>query len=92
LLNCNRFGQFFFDNVPQLATKAIKAFERPNLEQQAAITGKPLVELERERRYIYSDAKTYDRPQSSRPPNNNQNNQNSKRKLDDLFRWLRKML
>jgi hypothetical protein len=58
LLNGNRFGQYFFDNNLQIATKAVKAFEKPNLEQQAMASGRPVVELERERRAIFADAKT----------------------------------
>jgi hypothetical protein len=75
LLKGNRFGQYFFDNYHELAVKAIKEFERPNLEQQAAAYGRPLVELERERRYIYSEAKTLQyRPNA---PNANQGRPNN---------------
>jgi hypothetical protein len=75
LLKGNRFGQYFFDNFHELAVKAIKEFEKPNMEQQAAATGRPVVDLERERRYIYSEAKTL----SYRPnaPGNNQGRQNN---------------
>jgi hypothetical protein len=82
LLKGNRFGQFFFDNRPELGIKAIKEFEHPNLEQQAAALGKPLVKLERERQFIYSGPKTYDKPANrgnqGRPTNNNNTVQNRK--------------
>jgi hypothetical protein len=39
-LNANRLGEFFFDNVHQLATKAVKEFEKPALEKQAICFGK----------------------------------------------------
>jgi hypothetical protein len=79
LLNGNRFGQFFFDNTPQLAIAAIKAFERPHMEQQAAATGRPVVDLERERRYIYSKPTSLDRPAPQRQnQGRNGNNQNRK--------------
>jgi hypothetical protein len=90
LLNGNRFGQFFFDNVPQLATEAIKAFEKPNLEQQAAAMGKPVVELERERRYIYSKAQVHDRPQTARPQQGSNfppSKKKKKKKKNDKLRW-----
>jgi hypothetical protein len=56
-LNGNRFGQYFFDNLPQLAIKAVKEFEKPNLEQQALASGRPVVEIERERRAVFADAR-----------------------------------
>jgi hypothetical protein len=56
-LNGNRFGQYFFDNLAQLATKAVKEYEKPNLEQQALASGRPVVDLERERRAIFADAR-----------------------------------
>jgi hypothetical protein len=62
LLNGNRFGQYFFDNNLQIATKAVKAFEKPNLEQQAMATGRPVVDLERERRTIFADARMLNGP------------------------------
>jgi hypothetical protein len=56
-----------------LATQAIKAFEKPHMEQQAAALGKPVVELERDRRYIYSKAQVHDRPYAAKqnPPQQN---------------------
>jgi hypothetical protein len=47
------------------------------MEQQAAAMGKPVVELERERRYIYSSPKTYDQPPAHRA---NQGKNNHQRK------------
>jgi hypothetical protein len=67
-----------------LGIKAIKESERPNLEQQAAASGKTLVELERERRYIYSDAKTHNKPAQSRnqgKPNFNHSQNNNPKQL-----------
>jgi hypothetical protein len=66
-LNGNRFGEYFFDNLPQLAIKAVKEYEKPNLEQQALTTGRPVVELERERRSIFADAKTLQGPYNQKP-------------------------
>jgi hypothetical protein len=43
------------------------------MEQQAAALGKPVVELERDRRYIYSKAQVHDRPYTAKqnPPQQN---------------------
>jgi hypothetical protein len=68
LLNGNRFGQYFFDNLPQLATKVVRDFEKPNLEQQAITTGRPVVELERERRSIFADARMLHGPYQQQKP------------------------
>jgi hypothetical protein len=59
LLNCNRFGEYFFDNSHQLAIKAVKAFEKPAIEKQAIASGRPVVELEREQRYPFSKAQVF---------------------------------
>ncbi len=65
LLNCNRFGENFFDDVHQIATKAVREEGKASLEQKAITTGKPLVELERQVRYTFAKAQTL----NSRPYN-----------------------
>jgi hypothetical protein len=74
LLNGNRFGEYFFDDVHQLATKAVREEGKASLEQRAITTGKPLVEVEREVNYTFQSAKSYDRPQQSHGQNTKRNN------------------
>jgi hypothetical protein len=74
LLNSNRFGEYFFDDVHQLATKAVKEEGKASLEQLAITTGKPLVEVERETNYTFSSAKTYNRPPKAANQNQKKNN------------------
>ncbi len=78
-LNSNRFGQYSFDNLLQLAIKAVKEFEKPNLEQQAIAPGRPVVELERERRAIFADAKVLQNaPFQNKPQFRQQQNRKKK--------------
>jgi hypothetical protein len=84
LLDCNRFGEYFFNNQKKLANAAIKAEAVPTMESKAAGTGRTLVEVQRQLRYPFVDAKTAYRPYV--PPNQNQNNQQS-RKSDFKFRF-----
>jgi hypothetical protein len=74
LLNGNRFGEYFFDDVHQLATEAVKKEGKALLEQKAITTGRPLVEVERQARFTFQDAKSYDRPPNNQSQNQRKNN------------------
>jgi hypothetical protein len=67
-----------------LATKAVREFEKPNLEQQAIAAGRPVVELERERRAIFADAKVLNPPYQPKPQGFK--NTNNSKKKSQLFR------
>ncbi len=82
LLNANRFGEFFFDNVHQLATKAVKEFEKPALERQAIASGRPMAELEREQRYPFAKPQVF---MSNNAPRNNQQGHNSKSEVECVY-------
>jgi hypothetical protein len=75
LLNCNRFGEYFFNNEKSLAIKAIKAEALPTMESKAAGSGRTLVEVQRDERYKFSKAEVHDRPYQQRPKNNKPPNQ-----------------
>jgi hypothetical protein len=74
-LDCNRFGEYFFNNQKALANAAIKAEAIPTMEAKAAGSGRTLVEVQREERYKYAKAdifaKGYD-PRSQAPKTQNQ--------------------
>jgi hypothetical protein len=74
LLDCNRFGEYFFNNQKALATKAIKAEAVPTMESRAAGTGRTLVEVQRDLRYPFAKAQVFGygppRPQPQQQKNN----------------------
>jgi hypothetical protein len=59
LLDCNRFGEYFFNNQKSLATKAIKAEAVPTMEARAVGTGRTLVKVQRDLRYPFAKPQAY---------------------------------
>jgi hypothetical protein len=82
LLNCNRFGEYFFNNEKKLANTAIKAEAVPTLESKAAGLGRTLVEVQRDERYKFAKADVFGRQfgqqQQAPRPQNNQRKMNEK--------------
>jgi hypothetical protein len=66
LLDCNRFGEYFFNNQKSLANAAIKAEAMPTMEAKAAGSGRTLIEVQRDERYKFAKADVFSRQYEAR--------------------------
>ncbi len=85
LLDCNRFGEYFFNNEKKLAMAAIKAEAVPTMEAKAAGSGRTLVEVERQERYPFMKPQVAEKLYVQKNQNQNQQREYLKKKKNTCW-------